>query len=115
MRMTPGTRLLALAGSMLLFAGPASAQGANPPVAGEPVIETIAFDGVPLAEHQAILDRIGLRAGDRLTVPARHRIGRRLNVLGDARTFSYTNEGLTFSDRPGSKPGRVILVIAAGC
>jgi hypothetical protein len=88
---------------------------AKTPVAADPTIEAIVFDGVSMAEHATVLERIGVHVGDVLTVEARHRIGRRLNVVGDIRSFSLTDGGLTFSDRAGSRPGRVVLVIAAGC
>lgn len=68
-----------------------------------------------MTDRVSILDRIGVRAGDVLTGAARQRIGRRLNVMGDTGSFSLAGGGLTFSDRNGSRPGQVILVITAGC
>lgn len=114
MRAASCARSIAAVCSLVLLAGPSSAL-ASPAVPANAVIEAVAFEGISMAEHRTILDRIGVRVGDRLGAQARQRIGRRLNVLGDARDFSYPNGGLTFSDRPGSKPGTVVLVISAGC
>jgi hypothetical protein len=36
-----------------------------------------------MGEHATILERIGVRVGDRLTVAARQRIGRELRELSD--------------------------------
>jgi hypothetical protein len=115
MKIAHGARLVVPACLLVLQAVPSSATPAKARAASPPVIEAVVFDGVAMSEQRSILDRIGVRVGDVLGVEARQRIGRHLNVLGDARTFSFSNEGLTFSDRPGSKPGKVILVIAAGC
>jgi hypothetical protein len=78
-------------------------------------IEAIAFDGIAMSERAAILDRIGVAVGDRLDTKARQRIGQRLNPAADVRLFSHRDRGLTFSDRPGSKPDTVVLVISLGC
>jgi outer membrane protein assembly factor BamA len=112
---TSWARLIAPVSLVVLLAAPSSAAVSKSRVAGDPVIEAVVFDGVSMAEHGAILERIGVRVGDVLTFEARQRIGRRLNVVGDARAFSFANQGLTFSDRAGSRSGKVILVISAGC
>jgi hypothetical protein len=78
-------------------------------------IEAIAFEGIAMDERGEILGRIAVAVGDRLDTAARQRIGQRLNPASDLRRFSYRDRGLTFSDRPGSKPDTVVLVISLGC
>ena len=92
-----------------LFAAPARSLPA------EAVIEAVLFEGIEMSDQRAVLDRIGVKVGDRLDARTRQRIGQRLNLSADARLFSYSDRGLTFSDRPGSRAGKVVLVISLGC
>ena len=101
------TLVLALASMGALFAqGPAKSGYVAPGA----VIETIQFEGVDEAKRAAVLERIGVRAGDTLSVEARPRIGRELN-----KGEKVGANGLTFTYRPGSRPGTATLVISSGC
>ena len=104
------TVVLLVPGAVRSFAEPASAR-----IAPDAVIETIVFEGIAMPERVEILERIAVKVGDRLDADARQRIGQRLNPPADARLFSYRDRGLTFTDRPGSRSGRVVLVISLGC
>ena len=70
------------------------------------VVESIEFKNLAPSIQQNILDRIGVRRGDALTVEARHRIGRELGGIGKGLTFTYTT---------GSKPGTAKLIIDGNC
>lgn len=70
------------------------------------VVETIEFKGVSPELQKVVLDRIGVRQGDRLTVDARHRIGRELGKV---------QSGLTFTYKAGSRPATAKLIISADC
>jgi len=101
--------------TLALFAasfGTLIAQGPQKPsyVSPSAVIETIQFEGVDGDRQAAVLERIGVRQGDTLSVEARQRIGRELNK-GEKAGAS----GLTFTYRPGSRPGTATLVISSGC
>ena len=80
------------------------------PVSTGAVIETIRFEGVDGSQQTAILERIGVRQGDALSVETRHRIGRELN-----RGSKAGESGLTFTYKQGTRPGTAILVISSGC
>jgi len=88
------------------------AQGPQQPayVAPESVIETIQFDGVAGPKQAAILERIGVRTGDALSVETRQRIGRELN-----KGEKVGQSGMTFTYKQGSRPGTAVLVISSGC
>jgi hypothetical protein len=117
--MTPRWNVSLVVVSLLLPA--ASRSGAEPArrhVPADAVIEAVVFDGIAMPEQRAILDRIAVKAGDRLDAATRQRIGQRLNASSYADLFSYlpyVDRGLTFSDRPGSRAGSVVLVISVGC
>jgi outer membrane protein assembly factor BamA len=100
--MTIRTLILAAASLGALFA-----QG---PVSTTAVIETIQFDGVAGPKQAAILERIGVRTGDALSVETRQRIGRELN-----KGEKVGQSGMTFTYKPGSRPGTAVLVISSGC
>lgn len=87
--------------------GTVMAQG---PVSTLAVVETIRFEGVAEARQAAILERIGVREGDTLSAETRQRIGRELN-----RGEKAGQTGMTFTYKPGSRPGTATLVISAGC
>ncbi len=70
------------------------------------VVETIEFKDVSLEEQKLVLDRIGVRVGDALTVAVRHRIGRELGIVKTGMTFTY---------KAGSKWGTAKLIISADC
>ncbi len=70
------------------------------------LVETIEFTNVPLETRALIVNRIGVRPGDALTAETRHRIARELGKAG---------KGLTFTYRPGSKPGAAKLIISGDC
>ncbi|MBK5291509.1 MAG: hypothetical protein JJE04_07540 [Acidobacteriia bacterium] len=70
------------------------------------VVETIEFKDVPQEEQKLVLDRIGVRVGDMLTVEVRHRIGREIGKI---------RKGMTFTYKAGSAWGTVKLVISADC
>ena len=80
------------------------------PVSVGAVIETIRFDGIDAAKQGAILERVGVKAGDVLSGEVRQRIGRELN-----RGEKAGQSGMTFTYRPGSRPGTAVLVISSGC
>ena len=99
--------------SLLLFTGlvqtthvTLGAQTARHEVPFNAVVESIEFKNLAPATQQMILDRIGLRRGDALTVEARHRIGRELGSIG---------KGLTFRYKSGSKPGTAKVIIDGDC
>lgn len=105
--MTIRTLALAVASiGTLLAQGPGKAVYVAPGA----MIEMIQFDGVDGAKQAAILERIGVRAGDALSAETRQRIGRELN-----KGEKVGVNGLTFSYKPGSRPGTATLVIASGC
>ena len=89
---------------------PASAQDPAPsqpfriPVSA--VIESIDFENVTPANQKLVLDRIGVRAGDELTVEVRHRIGGEIGKV---------QKGMTFTYKAGSKWGAVKLIIQGDC
>ena len=70
------------------------------------VIEAIEFKSVSPELQKAALDRIGVRIGDTLSVEARQRIGRELGKV---------QQGMTFTYRPGAKPGTAKLIISTDC
>ena len=70
------------------------------------VIEAIEFKSVSPELQKSALDRIGVRVGDTLNVEARQRIGRELGKV---------QQGMTFTYRPGAKPGTAKLIISADC
>lgn len=80
-------------------------------VSFEAVIETIQFDDVSEARQKLVLGSLGVRVGDRLSVEARHRIGR---ALGAAQG-SVAEKRLTFTCTPGAKYGTAKVLIDAGC
>jgi hypothetical protein len=89
---------------MATFSSSASAQSSKKSIEipVRPVIEAIAVEGVSEATTRAILDRIGLRVGDDLTIESRHQLGKQLGVIDKNLTFSYTH---------GTKSGTVRLRI----
>jgi hypothetical protein len=70
------------------------------------VVETIEFKDVSQETQKLVLDRIGVRQGDMLTVEVRHRIGRELGRI---------QKGLTFTYKSGAKPLTARLIISADC
>lgn len=70
------------------------------------IVETIEFQDVAVDKQQLILDRIGVRVGDRLNGETRQRIGRELGRV---------QKGMTFTYKPGSKWGTAKLIISADC
>jgi hypothetical protein len=87
-------------------AAKAPAHSAASEVSYSSTIETIEFKDVPKSERRAILDRIGVRIGDQLSVDARHRIGRELRSI---------QKGMTFMYRSGTKLGTAKLIITGDC
>lgn len=83
-----------------------AAQPARNEVPFNAVVESIEFKNLAPSIQQKILDRIGVRRGDALTVEARHRIGRELGSIRKGLTFTYTT---------GSKPGTAKLTIDGDC
>ncbi|MEP7367070.1 MAG: hypothetical protein ABI972_27740 [Acidobacteriota bacterium] len=109
--MTIRTLLLAAASlGTLLAQGPPQLALVSPAVSTTAVIESIQFDGVAGPDQAVILERIAVRKGDTLSVETRRRIGRELNH-GE----KVGENGLTFSYKPGSRPGTATLVISNGC
>ncbi len=88
------------------------AQGPQAPAVVSPgaLVEAIQFDGIAGQKQAAILERIGVRTGDALSAETRQRIGRELN-----KGEKVGPNGMTFTDRPGSRPGTAVLVISSGC
>jgi len=70
------------------------------------VVESIEFKDVSREQQKLVLDRIGVRVGDVLSVEVRHRIGRELGQV---------RKGMTFRFEAGSKPDSVRLLISADC
>jgi len=70
------------------------------------VVETIEFKDVTAAQQKLVLERIGVRVGDKLDVEARHRIGRELGKV---------QKGLVFSYKAGSRSGTATLIISSDC
>ncbi len=70
------------------------------------VVESIEFKDVSREQQKLVLDRIGVRVGDVLSVEVRHRIGRELGQVGKGMTFKYV---------AGSKPDTAKLIISADC
>ena len=70
------------------------------------VIERVVFDGVLPFEQGIVLDRIGVKPGDILTSSKIQRIARQLQTLRAPHGVSY---------QEGTKPGRIVLSIGAGC
>jgi len=73
-------------------------------------IELIEFEGLNETQQKTISSRLPVRAGDILSVEARHRIAGELRVIG--KEFGKT---LTFSYKPGSKFATARLRISDGC
>jgi outer membrane protein assembly factor BamA len=98
-----------------VLAGPALTQGLDRTLAPatvssnvpfSAVVEAIEFKGVSEGTRKLVLDRIGVRPGDILTVAARHRIGRELGNI---------QKGLTFTYKSGSRRATTKLTISADC
>jgi hypothetical protein len=87
-------------------AGAVSAQSRQGYVPLFAVIEAIEFNGVSPELQKVTLDRIGMRVGDTLNGEARQRIARELGKV---------RQGMTFTYRPGAKPGTAKLIISADC
>jgi outer membrane protein assembly factor BamA len=102
-------RTLVLAAASI---GAVFAQGPQTPasVSLGAVVEEIRFDGIEDRKQAAILERIGVRTGDALSADTRQRIGRELN-----KGEKVGQTGMTFTYRPGSRPGTAILIISSGC
>lgn len=94
-------RLLAV--SVLLCAGLLSAA---PMVPVSAVVETIEFKNVSPQIRKVVLDRIGVRVGDKLSSEARQRIGRELGKV---------QKGMTFTYKTGSTEGTAQLIISGDC
>jgi outer membrane protein assembly factor BamA len=73
-------------------------------------IERIEFEGLNDVQQKTISMRLSVRAGDVLSVDARHRIAAELRTIG--KDLAKT---LTFSYKPGSKLGTAKLKISDGC
>ncbi len=97
---------------MTLAAASGWAEQSSPlDVSYDAVIETIQFTDVSEARQKQVLGSLGVRVRDRLTIEARHRIGR---ALGAAQG-SVAEKRLTFTYTPGATFGMAKLLINAGC
>jgi outer membrane protein assembly factor BamA len=98
--------------AILLAASAICAEKARPAeVAFDAVIETIQFENVPAARQKLVLERLGVRVGDALSIDARHQIGRALRTAQS----SVAEQPLTFTYTPGTRHGVAKLIITAGC
>ncbi|MPY90393.1 MAG: hypothetical protein GEU99_21035 [Luteitalea sp.] len=103
----------ALLGVFLLTSAPAqgqtgrlAAQAAPADVPFSAIVETIEFNDVSQETQKLVLDRIGVRPGDTLTVEARRRIARELRTV---------QKGMTFTYKSGAQLGTATLIISAEC
>jgi len=107
---SPKRALLAIVAFAARLSIPALADAAAPkPSVGTPtgaVVEKVVFEGVLPFEQGLVLDRIGVKPGDVLTSSKIERIARQLLTLRVPHSPSY---------QEGTKPGRVVLSIGAGC
>lgn len=95
-----------LVGLMLTPAWAQVSQPARSEISYSAEIERIEFVGIPVAQQKLFLDGLGVRAGDKLSLEIRQRIGRELGRIRKGTTFMY---------KAGSKSGMAKLIIQADC
>ena len=69
-------------------------------------VESIEFKDITQDQQIVLLDRIGVRVGDKLTAETRQRIGRELGKL---------QKGMTFTYKQGSRSGTAKVIISPDC